>query len=362
MVNSHYVPQLILRHFSDADRIQYCDLTNRKVETRNIRSTFSEKGYYPDEIEKEMCYKAESQFANLLNNKLLNERRRIILTRDELFILKKYLIVTTIRYNCTEAIKKFGSPDETVQGYAKNFYDNINKVLSCKNSDELFDYISVNPFEEMGKILNGGIGELNRLWFDIKNIMHSYIVFVSTHRSGESFIIPDTGFAFQATHVAMFSNSGFDKCMYTLSHAMKTGNPYLFQISQMLSPYDMIICPVSNDFAIISLSMFYKFFNRKSDIYGLLPTDDLTVEKLLGFGDSNMVEPPKVKQQFGKPTTYEYTIQQLSLKDVLSLNAGMINTAERFFGYKQLDNVRSTIDYYSSFSDTDRRYNLDFIK
>ena len=89
MVNSHYVPQLILRHFSDADRIQYCDLTNRKVETRNIRSTFAEKGYYPDEIEKEMCYKAESQFANLLNNKLLNERRRIILTRDELFILKK---------------------------------------------------------------------------------------------------------------------------------------------------------------------------------------------------------------------------------------------------------------------------------
>ena len=362
MVNSHYVPQLILRHFSDADRIQYCDLTNRKVETRNIRSTFAEKGYYPDEIEKEMCYKAESQFANLLNNKLLNERRRIILTRDDLFILKKYLIITTIRYNCTEAIKNFGNPDETVQGYAKNFYDNINKVLACQNSDELFDYISVNPFEELGKIINGGIGELNRLWVDIKNIMHSYIVFVSTHRCGESFIIPDTGFAYQATHLAMFSDSGFDKCMYTLSHAMQTRNPYLFQISQMLSPYDMFVCPVSNDFAIISLSMFYKFFNRKSDIYGLLPTNDLTVEMLLGFGDSNMVEPPKVKQQFGKPITYEYTIQQLTLNDVLSLNAGMINTAEHYFGYKQLESVKSSIDYYSSISDTDRRYNLDFIK
>ena len=72
MINSHYVPQLILRHFANAERIQYCDLGNRKVETRNIRSTFSEKGYYPDEIEKEMCYKIESQFANLLNNKLLN--------------------------------------------------------------------------------------------------------------------------------------------------------------------------------------------------------------------------------------------------------------------------------------------------
>ncbi len=362
MVNSHYVPQLILRHFADADCIQYCDLSNERVETRNVRSAFSEKGYYPDEIEKEMCYKTESQFANLLNNKLLKERRRITLTRDELFILKKYLIITTIRFNCTEALKNYGIADKAVQGYSSRFYDNINKVLACQNSDELAQYMIVNPIEGLTKLINGGMGKMNRLFVDIKNIMQSYIVFVSTNRCGENFIVPDTGFAYQATHLGIFSDQTFDKCMYTLSYATQTKNPYLLQVAQMLTPYDMFICPVSKNFAVISLSIFYKFFNRKSDIYGLLPTDGLTVNKLLGFGDSNLVEPPKVKKQYGKPTLYEYTIQQLSLQDALSLNAGMINTAEHYFGYADLSRVQSSMDYYMSASEEVRRYNLSFIK
>lgn len=347
MVNSHYVPQLILRHFSSDDKIQYCDLNNRKVETRNIKNAFSKKGYYPDEIEKEMCYKTESQFANLLNNKLLNEKYRITLTRDELFILKKYLIITTIRFNCTEALTKFGNTDEAIKGYSKHFYDNINKVLACDNSDELARYMAINPFEESKKVINGRLEEFNRLFVDIKNIMHSYIVFVNTHRCGESFIVPDTGFAYKATHLAMFTDTGeFDKCMYTLSCAAQTGNPYLFQIALKLTPYDMFICPVSKDFAIMSLSVFYKFFNRKSDIYGLLSTEGLTVEKLLGFGDSNMVEPPKVKHYYGKPTKYEYNIQQLSLNDVCFLNTIMINNAELFFGFQNWADIRKSIDYY----------------
>ena len=362
MVNSHYVPQLILRHFAVDDRIQYCDLSKGIVETRNIRSAFSEKGYYPDEIEKEMCYKTESQFANLLNNKLLKEQRRIVLTREELFILKKYLIVTTIRFNCTEALQNFGNPEDAVQGYSSRFYDNINKVLACQNSDELAQYMMVNPFEELGKVISDGAGALNRLFVDIKNIMHSDIILVSTRRCKENFIIPDTGFAYQATHIAPFSDGSFDKCMYTLSYAMQSRNPYLLQVAQMLTPYDMFICPVSKDLAIVSLSIFYKFFNRKSDIYGLLPTEGLTVGKLLGFGDSNLVEPPKVRNQYGKPATYEYNIQQLSQTDALTLNSGMINTAEHYFGYADLQNIRSSIERYMSFPTGARRYDLSFMK
>ena len=308
-----------------------------------------------------MCYKTESQFANLLNNKLLNEKRRITLTRDELFILKKYLIITTIRYNCTEALKNYGNPDEVIQGYSDHFYDNINKVLACRNSDELAEYMDINPIEELSKIISSNGAEMNKLFVDIKNIMHSYIVFVSTNRCGEEFIIPDTGFACQATHLSMFSDQGFDKCTYTLSHATRTGNPYLFQIARMLTTYDMFICPVSKNLAVLSLSVFYKFFNKKSDIYGLLSTEGLTVSKLLGFGDSNMVEPPKVKQQYGKMTEYEYNIQQLSFHDVLALNAGMINMAEHYFGYSRPDGIKASIEYYLTIPEEARRYDLNFL-
>ena len=339
----------------------FCDSLQSLLFGNSVGFAFSEKGYYPDEIEKEMCYKTESQFANLLNNKILKEKRRIMLTREELFILKKFLIVTTIRYNCTEALQNFGNPEEAVQGYSSHFYDNINKVLACRNTDELAKYMMVNPFEELGKVINGDIGELNRLFVDIKNIMHSYIIFVSTRQCKENFIIPDTGFAYRATPLGLFSET-FDKCTYTLSYATQTRNPYLLQVAQMLTPYDMFICPVSKNLAIVSLSVFYKFFNRKSDIYGLLPTEGLTVNKLLGFGDSNLVEPPKVRNQYEKPTSYEYTIQQLSQPDALTLNSQMINAAEHYFGYADIQNIRSSIDCYMSFPIDGRRYNLSFMK
>ena len=360
MVNSHYVPQLILRHFANDERIQYCDLNKKKIETRNIKSAFAKKGYYPDEIEKELCYKTERQFANLLNNKILKERYKVSLTREELFILKKYLIVTTIRFNVTEAMENFNNPQKMVQSYSDSFYGNINKVLACERVEEMMEYLNINPSEALGKAMNGDkYGEI-KLFSDIKNILHSYVAIVSTNRCKRDFIIPDTGFSYKATHLS-FLGEEFDKCMYTLNYAMQTGNPFLMHVAHMLTPYDYIFCPVSKDLAIISFSVFYKFFNNKSDIYGMIQTNGITVSDLLGFGSADLVEPPKVKQQFGKPVGYEYGIKELSRNDVHWLNAAMFNTVEHHFGYCDLDKIKSSIEYYNALPTNERRYDLGFM-
>ena len=97
MVNSHFIPQLILRHFCEDEKIQYYDLSSGNIESRSTKSVFSEKGYYPENIEKDLCHKIEVQFANILNNKILKENYNIALTPKELLTIKKYLIVTTLR-------------------------------------------------------------------------------------------------------------------------------------------------------------------------------------------------------------------------------------------------------------------------
>lgn len=355
------MPQLILCHFADDERIQYCDLERRKIETRNIKSTFEEKGYYPDDIEKELCYKTESQFANLLNNKILKERYRVSLSREELFILKKYLIITTIRFNKTVAMRNFGTPEKMVESYSCSFYENINKVLACENADQIMEYLNINLQETLDKALNGDeYGEMT-LFSDIKNILHSYVVIVSTNKCKQDFIIPDTGFSYKATPLTMFSGEKFDKCMFTLNHAIQLGNPYLMQVARLLSTYDYIFAPVSKDLAIVSFSVFYKFFNNKSDIYGMLPTNGMTVNGLLGFGSSEIVEPPKVKRQSGIPVSYEYEIKQLSKNDVYWLNAEMLNTSEYHFGYGNLDKIKSSVEYYNSLPADRRRYDLGFM-
>ncbi|MBM9888632.1 MULTISPECIES: DUF4238 domain-containing protein [Deefgea] len=361
MINCHYVPRLILRHFANEEKIQYCDLDKSKVENRNIKSTFSEKGYYPDEIEKELCYKIESQFSNLLNNKILKERYKVSLSRQELFILKKYLIVTAIRFNVTEGMESVGAHPNIVKSYSKSFYTNINKVLACVNAEEIFTHLDIDTDEALENASNSDCYGEVKLWANIKNILHSYIAIVSTDRCKEDLIVPDAGFSYKATNIAFGLGGKFDKCMYTLNYALKSGNPFLLQMSQMLTPYDYMLFPVAKKMAIVSFSVFYKFFDNKSGFSGLLPLNGMTVSELIGFGSSDIVEPPKVKLQNGKPVGYEYGIKQLSKSDVISLNTAMFNTAEHYFGYCDLEAIKSSLEYYNSLKKNERRYDLRYI-
>ncbi|MBD5104371.1 MAG: DUF4238 domain-containing protein [Ruminococcaceae bacterium] len=195
MVNSHYVPRLILRNFSENERINYCDFNNKKIELRNIKSVFSEKGYYPDEIEKDLCDKIEVKFANLLHNKILKERYKVVLNKDELFILKKYLIITSIRYNISKSMKNYEVPENYVNSYSENFYSNINKVLASETLEQMYSYIDPLTASEETTDDNGeNYGEI-KLFAAIKNIIQSYVAIVSTNRCKEDFIIPDVGFA-----------------------------------------------------------------------------------------------------------------------------------------------------------------------
>ena len=81
MVNSHFIPQFILRNFCADNKIQYYNKHTKSVDTRSTRSVFSEKGYYPDELEKELCSKIEYQFSVVLNNKIINARSNIVFVK-----------------------------------------------------------------------------------------------------------------------------------------------------------------------------------------------------------------------------------------------------------------------------------------
>lgn len=90
MVNNHFIPQMILRHFCENEKIKYYDIENRTIETRTTKSVFSKKGYYPDQLEKDLGQKIEVQFANVLNKKLLCNTYKIVLTQEDMLILKKF--------------------------------------------------------------------------------------------------------------------------------------------------------------------------------------------------------------------------------------------------------------------------------
>ena len=141
MIRSHYIPQFILRNFCLDGKLTYCNLDDKTVQKRNPYSVFSEKGYYPEQLEKNLNEKAEHPFANLYHNKLENAYRKIVLSADELFVIKKYLVATMIRfqYECApedeELMSSLGDefrPDKNID---------LNRLLEFNSRDEMFEYV-----------------------------------------------------------------------------------------------------------------------------------------------------------------------------------------------------------------------------
>ena len=96
IINSHYVPRLILRQWSP--RLCLFNIkTGDYKEDVKIEKAFCEKEFYSQEVEENLNKKIESQFGDLFNNKILKADSSIELSRDELLLIKKFLIISILR-------------------------------------------------------------------------------------------------------------------------------------------------------------------------------------------------------------------------------------------------------------------------
>ena len=349
MVNSHYIPQFILRNFCRENKITYCDLDNKKVELRNTRSVFSEHGYYPDEIEKDLCHKAEYLFANLYHNKLENPHNSVVLSSEELFILKKYLIVTSIRYKYEYSEEESELMNKMGNAFKIEFLSSLNKLLNCETLDEMFNYLELTHKyltpDKLGELSNTDDVNLS-LWVEIKDVLHSYIVFVKA-RGEEKFLIPDIGKGIYEGPMSRRKMTG------SLENIIRINDPVLIQIASMLTPHDYTVYPISKDIAILSMSTFFKLLTD-SEIQRnvILPEECPTVSSVLGFGNKDIIAPPKVKYNKGKKE-YRYDVKQINAADVTHLNCLMLAEANHHIACSDLSNLTNTLELAEEYSNRD---------
>ena len=351
MVNSHYIPQFILRNFCNDNKIMYCDLDKRTVESRNTRSVFAEKGYYPEQTEIDLCKGIEYDFSVLYHNKLENPGSSITLDEDELFILKKYLIVSSIRFQYEytqfelDLINKFGD------SYKPDLVNNLNKVLESNNIRELYGILeSVDNSQSIEKLLSGErLDDENvnmSLWAEVKDILHSYVVFIKASGS-EKFIIPDMGKGIYEGPMSRRKLTGL--IQNTLTHP----NPALMQIVMMLTPHDYTIYPLTKDIAILSMSVFFKLFtDSELKMNVILPDDCPTVSSMLGFGSSNDIAPPKVRIN-GSKKEYRYNVNRLNSQDISHFNCLMMAEAKHHLAFSDIRDISKSMELIKEYTDRD---------
>ena len=113
-MNTHYVPRLVLKKFSD--RIcTYNIKTGELKENIKTEDAYSKTDFYDSETEDNFNRKVESQFGNLLANKLLKCEGVVELSRKELRLTKKFLLLSVLR----------SVGNEEFLQVERKFYDNL---------------------------------------------------------------------------------------------------------------------------------------------------------------------------------------------------------------------------------------------
>ena len=92
-MNNHYVPQFIIKEFNS--KPYFYDMQKRLLLKRQPKKVFYEENMYSDEIETIANQKVEFPFSILLKEKLNNDK--VILTREEMELVKRYMLLASIR-------------------------------------------------------------------------------------------------------------------------------------------------------------------------------------------------------------------------------------------------------------------------
>lgn len=202
-MKNHYISQLILKRFSNA---LYIFDNNKKVITKHTKTEniYYKKDIYTDEVEKIMNVNLENDFAKLLDNKVLN-KEKIELTRSELFLLKRYLLVSSIKTKTPEefivTMQNFKSNTENYLRLLQH-YDEVRYriIMAFPSIDEIDDTPFNLQMRAMQLFINCGTeGELlsnplcvREFYTWAKTFIDAFVTFCDSNPKQE-FILTDNG-------------------------------------------------------------------------------------------------------------------------------------------------------------------------
>ena len=305
MLRSHFIPQFILRAFCEGDKIQYMDLASKNVESRNPRSVFSEDGYYPEQLEHELCDKIERDFAPV-HKKIISSRYKMILDANEMFLLKKYLLVASLR------IKS----DELKQISTEDFFKNVEAALNCSTKDD-FNRLMFNAKLKSNLILEEFF----------KHIVGSYTIFIKTSHSKIDFVIPDSG---SANYIGAYQDKKFEIINGMIN---MVPIPLFYDIKVKMTKHDYTIFPLSKNTAVLCVNPFYKLLVEK-------PLTTNSIPHVFGFGNTELIQDAKVGfNPNGTIKDYTFDIKQLSRQDACFLNHLMLTNAECHIAFANREKI-----------------------
>ena len=332
----HYIPQFILRNFTDeSGQIEYWDKQTKKLEKRNPRSIFMNIDMYRDEenhkddptyIEKSLAV-FEREIAELIAKTKMLTESKIVLTRLELQTLRIFLTLLSFRSNTRMTQYKNTKFDKSTLNILKEYEPNDNfENLWKKQIDALAkcrSYKDIKESEVIDPIIKS----------EFLNAIHGmYMTFLESR--GGDFLISDIYPTFE-----------------------------IFPMAPNINVYLHALYPLSNTrLLLLNHIMFKDELNELQKV--ILNPLDLQIEimKKVSNIQGNMLVAPKHDYAtniiYHRNDKFIYNVQKIYSTDVEYLNALQLNEAKIGVAFKNKSRIIDSITAYNLRDDTKQKYTM----
>lgn len=378
MANSHYVPMLTLRKF--ADKLCLFNVqTGEYKDNIKIDKSFSEKDFYSDEVEEKLNKRIESQFGNLFSNKLLNAEDTIELKREELYLIKKFLLISTIRSigneeflqterkfydNLKEHLIKFGKEkglsEEEIKARSIGLPPFIEKEIEGETP---FDYW----MRTLNVILdsNGTPEDILKhpdktypahRWATVIN--NGYVAFWDSEYKHDEFVITDIGMTSEnekGWNGTTKHNTKKTNFLMSLMNKAKDDNEMsiIYQTINFHKCFseNFMMFPISAKRMIVEIDPFFKFRIVNANNYDMPKLEDLTMipnEDLFYPNDAKYIysQNPYKPHKYHPDDLYIYEIKKLTSKETRYCNELFLDRINTWVGFTSLNKAVGSIFAY----------------
>lgn len=362
MSKNHYVPRLILRKFSDKLSL-YNVKTGELKENISPENAYAIEDFYGEKTEKKLNIRIESQFGGLLSNIILKCNDEIQLSRTNLLLVKKFLLISMLRSikaeewiqkeKCFYDLCSIPAPfeEKQIEGELPNEYwlRTLNVILDTNGTPQqiLNHPNKTYPAYRWACIVNSG-----------------YLAFWDAPNDRDEFVITDIGMTSE-------NEKGWDgirihnrkKIEYIESLLNTIGDKnernalltLLHSISNFSENFQMF--PISSKRMIVLISPFFKarYFWKLSG-KTVPPLNDITVipnEKLFEPNRNIYVLPqtPGKEYQYHEDDRYIYDIKKLTNEEIRYCNALFLDRIDTYLGFSSLEYAVGSIIKYKKLND-----------
>ena len=372
MSNNHHVPRLILRKFSDKLSL-YNVKTGELKENIPPEHAYAIQGFYDNETEKKLNLKIESQFGGLLSNLILKRENEISLSRANVLLIKKFLLVSMIRSiqaeDWMQMEKHFYSlcspapfEEKQIEGESPNEYwlRTINVILDTDGTPQqvLNHPDKTYPAYRWACIVNS-----------------AYLAFWDAPGNRDEFVITDIGMTSE-------NEKGWDgflvhnrKKLDYIAELLESTNDInerenlsnlLYTVTNFSENFQMF--PISSKRMIVLISPFFKFrYFMKSSGVPVPNLSDLTAipnEKLFEPNRNHYVLPqmPNKGYQYHEDDKYIYDVKVLTTDEIRYCNALFMDRIDTHLGFSSLDHAVGSIVKYKKLNEPPYVPRVDYTK